>query len=108
MNDAVLGPSVSFTPAAQGTDTVPYENLEREFARLLTQMPDPAGGQQVQALEHALASTHGVEHAVAAASGTAALHLALLALGIGPSDEVLVPALTVMMSSALIPFPWQR
>ena len=35
-----------------------------------------------------------VEHAVAVSSGTAALHLAVLALGIGPGDEVLVPAYT--------------
>ncbi len=36
----------------------------------------------------------GVQHAVATASGTAALHLAMVALGIGPGDEVLMPALT--------------
>ena len=36
----------------------------------------------------------GVEHAVAVSSGTAALHLAVLALGIGQGDEVLVPAYT--------------
>ena len=36
----------------------------------------------------------GVAHAVALASGTAALHLALLALGVGPGDDVFVPTLT--------------
>ena len=42
----------------------------------------------------ALASACEVEHAVVVSSGTAALHLAVLALGIGPGDEVIVPAYT--------------
>src|SRR5438105_1433089 len=41
-----------------------------------------------------LAAAAGTEHAVAVSSGTAALHLGVLALGIGPGDEVLVPAYT--------------
>lgn len=36
----------------------------------------------------------GASHAIAVSNGTAALHLSYLALGIGPGDEVLVPALT--------------
>jgi perosamine synthetase len=51
-------------------------------------------GQKVAELEDELAKTCGVEHAVAVSSGTAALHLAVLALGIGEGDEVLVPAYT--------------
>ncbi len=51
-------------------------------------------GAKVAELEAELASACGVEHAVAVSSGTAALHLAVLALGIGPGDEVLVPAYT--------------
>src|SRR5207237_4294853 len=41
-----------------------------------------------------LARACGVEHAVAVSSGTAALHLAVLALGLEPGDEVIVPAYT--------------
>src|SRR5947207_14597999 len=44
--------------------------------------------------EAGLASSCEVEQAVAVSSRTAALHLAVLALGIGPGDEVLVPAYT--------------
>jgi perosamine synthetase len=51
-------------------------------------------GPKVAEFEAELARACEVEHAVAVSSGTAALHLALLALGIGPGDEVLVPAYT--------------
>ena len=51
-------------------------------------------GPKVGELEGLLAEACGVTHAVAVSSGTAALHLAVLALGIGPGDEVIVPAYT--------------
>jgi perosamine synthetase len=51
-------------------------------------------GEKVGELEAELARACGVEHAVAVSSGTAALHLAVLALGIGEADEVIVPAYT--------------
>src|ERR1700761_7505298 len=49
-------------------------------------------GTELPAFEQALARLHEVPHAVAVSSGTAALHLALVALGIGPGDEVIVPS----------------
>jgi len=51
-------------------------------------------GAKVEEFESLLAGAVGVEHAVAVSSGTAALHLAVLALDLGPGDEVLVPAYT--------------
>ena len=51
-------------------------------------------GERVAALEAGVARRVGTAHAVACSSGTAALHLALLALGIGPGDEAIVPAFT--------------
>jgi perosamine synthetase len=51
-------------------------------------------GKEVLAFEAALAAETTRKHAVALANGTAALELALRALGVGPGDEVLCPALT--------------
>ena len=51
-------------------------------------------GPHVDAFEVEIATAAGVGHAAALSSGTAALHLALLLLGVGPGDEVLVPTLT--------------
>ena len=51
-------------------------------------------GPKVEEFEAAIAEAVGTAHAAAVSSGTAALHLALLALEIGPGDEVIVPAYT--------------
>lgn len=51
-------------------------------------------GPHVDAFEREFAEKLGVSHAVALSSGTAALHLALLAAGVGPGDEVITSTLT--------------
>ncbi|WP_408897261.1 DegT/DnrJ/EryC1/StrS family aminotransferase [Nocardioides sp. R1-1] len=51
-------------------------------------------GPEVDAFERELAEATGRAHAVALASGSAALHLALLELGVGPGDEVVAPTFT--------------
>ena len=51
-------------------------------------------GEEVRRFEAELASFLGVKHAVAVSSGTAALHLSLLALGVGPGVEVIIPDFT--------------
>lgn len=56
-------------------------------------------GRNVQALEEALARYIGVKHAILVSSGTAALHIGLLAMGIGPGDAVLVPDFTFPASA---------
>ena len=57
-------------------------------------------GPRTQAFEGALASHVGTPHAIACSSGTAALHLACRAAGLGPGDEVIVPALTFIASAS--------
>lgn len=56
-------------------------------------------GPELDAFEETLATIAGRRHAVAVSSGTAALHLALHALGVSPGDEVLVPTLTFVATA---------
>ena len=56
-------------------------------------------GPRTQAFERGLEQSTGAAHAVAVSSGTAALHLACLAAGLGPGDEVIVPAFTFVASA---------
>src|SRR5215217_1921278 len=56
-------------------------------------------GPRVDAFERAFADELGARHAVAFSSGTAALHGAAFAAGLGPGDDVLVPPLTFAASS---------
>lgn len=52
------------------------------------------GGGEVEAFEQAFAAFTETQHCVGVANGLDALHLALLAMGIGPGDEVIVPSNT--------------
>lgn len=56
-------------------------------------------GPEVTAFEEEMATRIGVARAVALSSGTAALHLALLGVGVGPGDIVLVPSMTFVASA---------
>lgn len=56
-------------------------------------------GPAVEAFESALAEVAGAPYAVSCSSGTAALHLAVLAAGIGPGDTVIVPANTFLATA---------
>ena len=56
-------------------------------------------GSYITRFEETVAKWCGVPHAVACSSCTTGLHLALLALGIGPGDEVLVPDFTLIVSA---------
>jgi dTDP-4-amino-4,6-dideoxygalactose transaminase len=56
-------------------------------------------GPRTQAFEAAIKDWTTAEHAVAVSSGTAALHLACAALGLGPGDEVIVPAFTFLATA---------
>lgn len=59
-------------------------------------------GPRVLELETRMAERTGVKHAVACGSGTAAQQIALMALGVGPGDEVLVPDFTFIATAEAV------
>jgi len=61
-------------------------------------------GPKVEEFEQAFAQYVGIKEAVAVSSGTAALHAAMYALGIGPGDEVIVPAMTFAATANCVVF----
>lgn len=61
-------------------------------------------GPKVAEFERLFAERHNVKHALAVTSCTTALHLALTALGVGPGDEVLVPAFTWVATANVVLF----
>lgn len=63
-----------------------------------------SSGKYVGQFEDLFADYCGSRYAVAASSGTTALHLALLALGIGPGDEVIVPSLTFIATANAVTY----
>ena len=61
-------------------------------------------GRFVSEFESNFASRIGVKHCASVSNGTVALHLALMALGIGPGDEVIVPTLTYIASANAVAY----
>src|SRR5262249_7236765 len=59
-------------------------------------------GRFIREFEKAFAAFCDVKHAVATCNGTAALHLGLVALGLNPGDEVIVPSLTYIASANVV------
>ncbi len=103
-------------PAFQGgakAKTVPYEREQRYGQPELTELTEALAqgtlfysqGKKVKQLEEAFASYVGARHAVACTSGTAAIHAALIALGVSPGDEVVTAPITDMGS--VIPILYQ-
>lgn len=65
-------------------------------------------GPKTAEFEKRFASYVGARHAVALNSGTAALHLALLAANVGPGDEVIVPSLTFVSTAHVVMYVGAR
>ncbi len=89
--------------------SVPFFDLKRQHKALEADLMDGirevlqntafAGGPYVEKFEEALASFCGTQYAVGVNSGTSALHLALLSLGIKAGDEVILPANTFIATA---------
>ncbi len=81
-----------------------YERITlREVAYVLevlrSEFRTSKGAHMVRRLEDAFARTFGVEYAISFVNGTATMHAALAAAGVGPGDEVIVPPLTMASTS---------
>ena len=80
---------------------VKYLGNELEYIRKVLQAESwsATGGNWNQELERAFARTIGTRYGVALNSGTSTLHAAIEAAGVEPGDEVISPAVTVMMNT---------
>ncbi len=97
---------------------IPWVNLARQQERLAGELNAAAAavigeadfilGKRVAALESRFAAYCGVSQGVGVNSGTSALHLALLAAGVGPGDEVITTAFTFMATLAAIGYTGAR
>jgi dTDP-4-amino-4,6-dideoxygalactose transaminase len=82
-----------------------HRPLHGDLTRALHEVIDSSafiGGPHVERFEHAWAQRCGRRHGVGVANGTDAIALALRALGIGPGDEVVVPANTFVATAEAV------
>lgn len=80
------------SPIPYGRQSIDESDIEAVIRTLRSDFL--AQGPQVEAFENALCEFVGVRHAIAVSSGTAALHLSCLGLGVGPGDKGVVPGIT--------------
>ena len=95
-----------------GGAAIPVVDLARRARALEPELSDAVArvlrsgryllGAETEAFEAEFAAFCGRRHAVAVASGTEALRLSLVALGVGPGDEVIVPAFTAVPTAAAV------
>jgi dTDP-4-amino-4,6-dideoxygalactose transaminase len=97
---------------------VPFVDLQAQLRTIRSELQTALGaildsgqfvlGDEVARFEREFASYVGAEHGVALNSGTSALHLALLALGVGPGDEVITVPHTFVATVAAIGYTGAR
>lgn len=95
MNDKKTGESIELIPWAKpwlGTK-------EKDYIAKAVDSTWISGGEFVNRFESEFAGLIGKKYAVTTSNGTTALHLALLAAGVGPGDEVIVPAFTFVAAA---------
>lgn len=101
-----------------GVYMIPFLDLKRQHASIRTEIDEAIArvidsgqfilGEEVEAFEEAFADKVGADHAIALNSGSSALHLAFLAAGIGPGDEVITVPMTFVASVATIGYTGAR
>ncbi len=83
-------------------------DLERQAVNDVLLTADLALGPKLREFERRMASYHDRKHAIAVNSGTSALHLAMVALGLEPGDEVITTPFTFIASTNCILYPGGR
>lgn len=97
---------------------IPYLDLSAQYAAIREEITAAVSrvlesstyvlGPEVDAFEREFAAACGVEHGIAVNSGTSALHLALLAAGLGPGDEVITVPFTFVATVQAIRYTGAR
>jgi dTDP-4-amino-4,6-dideoxygalactose transaminase len=85
--------------------TEQYQNLKGEIGQAIEEVMSSAKfilGENVKKLEQDVAKYSNVKHGIGVANGSDALHISLLACGIGPGDEVIAPAFTFFATAGAI------
>jgi dTDP-4-amino-4,6-dideoxygalactose transaminase len=90
------------TAPVPGWPRFDHEDARRATDVLLSGRVNYWTGEQGRAFEQEFAAWAGSGHAVAVSNGTVALEIALQALGVGPGDEVIVPAATFIATAAAV------
>jgi dTDP-4-amino-4,6-dideoxygalactose transaminase len=88
-----------------------YRSIKPEIDAAIFEVLDSGSfilGPAVNRFEARFAAYVGTRHALGVNSGTSALHLALLAAGVGPGDEVIAPAMTFVATVAAITYTGAR
>jgi dTDP-4-amino-4,6-dideoxygalactose transaminase len=99
-------PHASTDPSVPLLDLVAqYQPIRNDILTAITRVCDSQRfimGPEVDGLERELASMIGVEHAIGVSSGTDALLVVLMALGIGPGDEVITPTFSFFATAGCV------
>lgn len=85
-----------------------FDHQEEEAVQAVIKSAWLTNGERVQRFESEFARLHGVPHAIALSNCTVALHLCLVALGIGTSDKVLVPSLSFVATTNAVIYAGAR
>ncbi len=109
---AAVGTSAPLPLAATEGTRVPFIRLDSAFPDLFAELLETVEriardsaftlGPELESFESAFAEFCGTEHAAGVSSGTAALEIALRALGIGPDDEVIVPTYSFIATAEAV------
>jgi len=79
------------------------EEEQKEVIKVMqSQMLTLLAGNVVESFEKEFANYIGVKHAIAVNSGTAALHIAIASLDIGPGDEIIIPSFTFIATASSV------